>query len=119
MIPANRTYWYQDDLQAKSKDGWLANENRTQVFDPEDANLVGSRLLNDKHAPALDIDLPCELVESSTPGHFHLYIDKQLTWPQYRRLLTVLSDVGIIEYGYYRASTAAMQTFLRKPGQKK
>lgn len=68
------------------------------------------------HAPALDIDLPCYTVPSSTPGHSHLYIDKELTWSQYKALLAVLAEVGIIEKGYYQAAVANGASYLRLPG---
>lgn len=93
-------------------------QDRERCDEPE-ANLVGSLLDTwwpEMHAPTLDIDLPCRLVQSSTPGHFHLYIDKAMKWPDYERLLTVLAEVGIIEPGYADASIRRRQTFVRKPG---
>lgn len=50
-------------------------------------------------APVLDIDVPCTYVPSSTPGHGHLYIDHQMTLDQYRRLIEVMVEVGIVEKG--------------------
>jgi len=67
------------------------------------------------HLPTLDIDLPCQLRESS-PGHFHLYIDKPMSWSSYRMLLDVLASVGIIERGYADASINKGASCLRKPG---
>ncbi|MGZ4518789.1 MAG: hypothetical protein ACXVGB_00025 [Mycobacteriaceae bacterium] len=67
------------------------------------------------HLPTLDIDLPCELRESS-PGKYHLYIDKPMPWSQYRMLLDVLAQVGIIEQGYADASIEKRGSALRKPG---
>lgn len=85
------------------------------------ANCVGSKLADGSnlHAPTLDIDLPCRLVPSSTPGHFHLYIDKAMTWAQYVRLLNVMADVGILEPNYVAASIRDGATILRRPGVKK
>ena len=89
----------------------------------EKANAVGSLLqgehLNNPealHAPALDIDLPCQLIPSSTEGHFHLYIDKAMPWRQYRKLLDVLAECGIIEKGYRDAAISERRTILRKEG---
>jgi hypothetical protein len=85
-----------------------------------EAVLVSSEVLHpgpeNLHAPTLDIDLPCMLVESSTPGHYHLYIDKAMPWEDYARLLNVLADVGIIERGYADASLRRGASFLRRPG---
>lgn len=82
----------------------------------EDANLVGSLLENGNHAPVIDLDIPAQLIASSTPGHGHLYIDHELTWEQYKRLLLVLAEIGIIEYGYYHASIQKGMSHVRKPG---
>lgn len=84
-------------------------------------NCIGSALADGSgmHAPALDIDWPCQLIESSTPGHFHLYIDKPLTWAHYVKLLTVMAEVGLLEEGYVGASLRDGATILRRPGVKK
>jgi hypothetical protein len=90
----------------------------------EEANLIGSYCTTYKngnkteeiHMPVLDLDMPCELIPSSTPGHFHLLIDQPLRWPQYQNLLTALAEAGIIEYGYAKASIAHGGSYIRKPG---
>lgn len=110
-----RTYWTVE----KIKDSYHGDsEVRTQVT-KEEAKLVSSLLTNGKHYPTLDIDMPAQLVPSSTPGHFHLYIDCEMSWWKYRRLLKALSRAGIIEKGYYRANKLRKATFVRKPGVKK
>jgi len=83
----------------------------------EDANLVSSEIPNTNyHRPLLDIDLPVELIPSSTPGKFHLYIDAPMFWNEYEKLLKVLEEVGILEPGYVNASIERKATMLRKPG---
>lgn len=91
------------------------------VKDEKYANIVSSEVkgLKDIHAPAIDIDLPCRLVESSTPGHFHLYIDHLVSWDKYKAVLASLADAGIVEQGYYEASVARGASYLRKPGIEK
>lgn len=71
------------------------------------------------HRPILDVDFPVAVVPSTTPGHFHLYIDKELTWNQYQALLRGLADAGIIEMGYLQASEARQFTSVRMPSVKK
>lgn len=71
------------------------------------------------HRPILDIDIPMQIIPSTTPGHGHLYIDKSLTWHQYERLLSVLADCGIIERGYYNVSVERQHTAVRLPWIKK
>jgi len=86
------------------------------VVTPEDgANVVSSLLTNGKHAPAIDIDVPAMLIPSSTPGHSHLYIDCELSWRDYTRLLKTLARVGIVEYGFYRSAVRRGSSMLRLP----
>jgi hypothetical protein len=88
----------------------------------EHANVVSSRVrigTEDKefHSPILDIDFPARLLPSSTPGHFHLYLDGlTMPWSTYEPLLDALADAGVIERGYAEASKARRATFVRKPG---
>lgn len=100
-------------------DPFYRTNHISRCAEPE-ANAVSSVLdtRNGKvlHAPALDIDLSCKLIPSSTEGHFHLYIDKPMTWKSYQRLLTVLADVGILERGYAEVSTRQEMTILRREG---
>jgi len=84
------------------------------------ANLVSSLCWDGAHRPALDIDIPCELIQSTTEGHSHLYFPTlALSWEQYRVLLEALAFVGIIEPAYRDASYSRQQTLLRPPGVEK
>lgn len=85
----------------------------------KDANLVSSLLPNGNHAPAIDIDLPVYLVASSTPGNFHLYFEKEMTWKQYERLLHAMYEAGLVERGFYEQAVRFRQSYLRLPGIKK
>ena len=66
---------------------------------PDEAHMVVSATGKGTHKPTLDIDLPCILEQSATPGKFHLFIDKELSEKDYDKLLHVLLEVGIIEKG--------------------
>ncbi len=80
-------------------------------------NVVTSSLgISDLHMPVLDLDIPHQLVPSSTPGHSHLYLDLPMGWDQYARLLEVLAEVGVIEKGYCEASLARGFSAARLPG---
>jgi hypothetical protein len=92
---------------------------------PAAANLVTSLVANRTtgrwHAPVLDLDLPATLVPSTTEGHFHLYIDREVPESSYFRLLDTLADCGIIEKGYASASkrrgfSAVRVPWVKKPG---
>ena len=72
------------------------------------------------HTPLLDIDIPVELIESSTPGHHHLgFPEIKLSWTKYVNLLKALKDAGIIEPGYYGASIERGFTAVRTPDNRK
>lgn len=105
-----RTFWR---LEVNPDYGGI--EERVQVEHEEDAGAIASLLPNGKHAPALDIDMPCTLRESKTPGHHHLLIDKEMTWRQYKRLMRALVRAGIVEKGYYLASRNKGASFLFLP----
>lgn len=85
-----------------------------------EAVLKGSRVSGESyHCPVIDIDLPCTLTPSTTPGHYHLEIDAPMSWKRYRRLLKALVKAGIVEKGYYRASAMRKESFVRLPGVKR
>jgi hypothetical protein len=94
-----------------------------EACDEAEANLVSSHVTGTGagflHAPVLDLDFPCRLVESTTPGHFHLYLDRCVTWERYVQLLDALHDAGLIEDGFHKMSLHRGATFVRKPGVRK
>lgn len=98
----------------------------TEVAVPLDyANSTSSRLIDtcdpecNHHTVMLDIDMHCMVVRSTTPGHYHLYIDRVMTWPEYVELLDVMAKVGILEPGYVTAAKERGFTTLRFPWIKK
>jgi hypothetical protein len=86
-----------------------------------DANVYTSELADRPgwHTVAIDLDVPAQLVPSSTPGHSHLFIDTVMPWGQYRALLAALAAAGVIEDGYEGASVARQNTAVRLPWVKK
>lgn len=83
-------------------------------------NLVSSLCGDGKHRPALDIDIACEVLPSSTAGHFHLYFPTlALEWDAYVELLDALAKAGILEERYVAHSKERGQTLLRPPGVEK
>lgn len=99
------------------------NPDRVEVspFNLEDANCLSSEIvgMDNHHKVVLDIDMPVKLYPSSTPGKFHLIIDKTLEWGDYELLLRTLAVTGIIEQGYYQAALERYATFIRLPWVKK
>jgi hypothetical protein len=71
------------------------------------------------HRPLIDVDVPAWLIPSSTPGRGHLYVDKPMTWRQYRRILRALYKAGILEKRSWQASCGARMTLVRVPWLRK
>jgi hypothetical protein len=122
--PGARTLWWLDprvmEAYGTSEAPDDVDRQPREVEDIAEANLISSRLTSGLHAPVLDIDFHARLIPSSTPGHFHLYLDDlAITWPVYARLLLALADAGVIEHGYAAASIDREQTMVRKPGVSK
>jgi CRISPR/Cas system CSM-associated protein Csm3 (group 7 of RAMP superfamily) len=95
--------------------------NETITTDIEAANVITS-MMTDKvthHKVIIDLDIPAKLVPSTTPGHFHLYIDHELEKEAYFALLTALAEAGLIEPGYLGASKNRGYTAVRLPWVKK
>lgn len=97
---------------------------RTVSADIEDANLITSMvdrgglfagLIEQMHRPVLDIDLPVKVLPSSTPGHFHLFIDKEMDWEKYAALLNALVEAELVEPGYRDAAFRRGYTAVRVP----
>ena len=80
-----------------------------------EANLISSRTSTGKHAPVIDLDVPHRVIPSTTPGHGHLYIDVETSWPRYALLLLALRWCGIIERGHCYWSLRRGGTFVRLP----
>lgn len=89
--------------------------------DPNEATVICSDSTRDPgvHYPCIDIDVPVKLVESSTPGHHHLYINVEMTWGQYKDILNALWCAGVIEGGYLAAAIRRERTDVRLPWIKK
>lgn len=71
------------------------------------------------HKPLFDIDMPVKIFPSTTEGHFHLFIDKELSWDDYCELMDVMAKVGILEQGYVNASKQRKYSAVRLPWIKK
>jgi hypothetical protein len=113
-----RLRFYQSDLDRDEGDYSVTELEQPSEDNP--ANLVSSLCVDGRHRPALDIDVPCEFIPSSTEGHGHLYFPTiNLTWENYKRLLTALTQAGIVERAYVLASEKRGQTLLRLPGTKR
>ena len=76
-------------------------------------------VVGETHKLIIDLDLPAQLISSSTEGHFHLYVDKEIPDAAWQTLLYAFAAAGLIEPGYMRASIARGFTAVRLPWIKK
>lgn len=85
----------------------------------DNAEVVSSEIGEGLHCPVLDLDIASALVPSTTPGHYHLYIDQPMTWRKYKRMLKAMARAGVLEKGYVKASIRRKHTAVRVPWLKK
>ena len=103
------------------EEGTSKNPNQkgaAPVTDLDEANVVLSSL-GSGHMPVLDLDYEAFTLPSSTPGHYHLYLNKKITWAQYIQVLTALSAAELIEPGFAGASIKRGYSAVRLPWVKK
>lgn len=93
----------------------------TVTADIAKANVITSMVAEDvtKHKFVVDVDFPVTVIESSTPGHSHLYIDFTMEKDVYFELLAAMVKAGLVEEGYVGASESRGFTSLRLPWVKK
>lgn len=89
----------------------------TSIVDRDRLSHLGGEFAT--HKMVVDIDLPCVLVESSTPGHFHLIVDQEMGWTVYVKALEALVLAGIVEPGYLAAAIERGHTAVRLPWVRK
>lgn len=92
---------------------------KPQEAKPEGSNLISSEVRPGVHMPVIDCDFGIQAVASTTPGHYHLYIDQELTWPQYVALLDGFYAAGLIQEGWYRNAIKDERSYVRLPHIKK
>lgn len=116
--PSDRTYWRDDTIDnTPTSDEDIHDDPETRYpCDQEEANLVSSLCHDGMHRPCIDIDLQCRLVPTSTEGHFHLYIEKEMSWETYAFLLQALSMVGVCGKKYVELALERKATYCRPEG---
>lgn len=61
------------------------------------------------------IRAPIRLIPSSTNGHFHLYIDRPMSWTRYEDLLRALHAWGQINRAWFNSSIDRKASFVIRP----
>lgn len=83
---------------------------------PLDANLIGSQKPNGKHTLFLDLDGETYVVDSSTLGHKHVYINTDLSTEALKEIIDVLAKHGIVQEGIKQQLDTSGFLTLRPPG---
>lgn len=93
------------------------NDEREVASTDYRANVATSEVKDavNTHKLLVDIDFPCKLIPSSTPGHFHLFIDKMISKYSLENILQAMANAGIVEHGYANAAIERGYTAVRLP----
>lgn len=112
-----RVKWWAPSSADMSGD---VNDREVAPIDKSDV-VSSERFVDRRHAVVLDIDHESWLVKSTTPGHYHLYIDVPggIDWMKYGTMLLAMADAGVLEPGYVNASIERGHTAARLPWVKK
>ena len=115
-----------DDPEAIKEMVADGQEYAADVVSPGDgmydvANVVCSSLNRDGnlyHRPMIDLDFDAALLPSSTPGHWHLYLDKVMDDETYKEFIKAMNHFGIVANGNVNQLKKG-GTFLRLPHVRK
>jgi hypothetical protein len=101
--------------------GNSGSETLTADLSDPGVNLITSATADNVllQKPILDIDFPAWLLPSTTPGHFHLYIDHAVPKDKYMAMVKAMAEAGIVQEGYAGAAERRGYTGVRLPWVKK
>lgn len=120
-LAPKRTYWHAFDLGIANEPLLLSllkyrqRKNRIRV-EKDDANLISSKTTRGKHMPIIDLDYNFAVVDSSTQGHQHLYLNVEISRLKFTVLMLALWFAGVVETGYAVWSLRRGGNFVRMPG---
>lgn len=112
---------HMEEYDAHGRGALNRNHPTPVAYDPQGdshldkANLVSSETELGSHLPVIDCDYPIQAIPSSTAGHYHLYIDKELSWSQYKALLDGMLAAGLIQKAWYQNALDHKRTYVRMP----
>lgn len=116
-FPDRKYAW--SDVVANNNAGLGNDEYETNDSEPaqlSSGNLITSECGTGLHAPVIDFDIPIEVYPSSNLDHHHLYINKEIPWDKYKKLLEAFADADLVEPGYVKASIERGYSALRPAG---
>lgn len=117
-LSANKLYHAPsiDNINKGSDDDHKPNNDRKEVHDVSDANLIGSKCSDpphELHKIFLDIDVEHHYQPSRTEGHGHLMLNVNVTKSELNLLNEFLVTLGITGRGNQQQVTKEGQNFLR------
>jgi hypothetical protein len=93
---------------------------QVRLMDDQDAPRILPEPTSDRLAlPPLVLKVAAKAHPSSTPGHFHLFLEKEMTWSHYESLLIALRDAEVIGQDFAAMCLKWRVSFLLKPEHKK
>lgn len=120
-----RTYWYAPNISAAQHGSFFMallryrfHQDRRRVSRQE-ANLISSRTDRGTHLPVLDLDFSHVYLDSTSPGHGHLYLNVELPFWRWAILMWGLRVGGAIEHGFFVWSLRRLGNFVRVPELRK
>ena len=115
----NDTYQYDEILELVPIGFEDTNKVRSWIPGPEETILVGSATDRGTHQPVIDLDFGCRLIESSTPGHYHLYLDQEITIDKYIDLMEGFVKAGLVQEIHLDTLKEVRENYVRLPGSAK
>ena len=71
--------------------------------------------VGDRHFVTLAFHVPLRLTPSRTPGHHHLFIEREITWAEYLPVLIALEEARLIDYQLFSSYLVEETSFVRLP----
>lgn len=79
------------------------------------ASAVTVRGRHNPYKVNVSLSADAALVPSRTRGHNHLYVDTEIPWNSYRRILNSMRSLGVLEEGFRFCSRMRGMSMLRLP----
>lgn len=116
-LPKRRFWWTENvNADAKKDSNDIPIKQKYIECNPTEANLISSAVVGrETHCPVIDIDHRVYILPSTTPGNSHLYIDKDISWDGYKKILDAFLEVGLIQKAWYDDAIACKMSFVRPP----
>lgn len=79
------------------------------------SNIITSVANDGYHYPVLNFDFPVRVYPSTTPGHYHVYLDKPIESEVYFAFLDYLNEMGLTDRRWTRSAHHLGASWVRLP----